>query len=1132
MSGPADESVEIAHAEPTSTFLEDGSAPTKHMVATDGVIDDEGDVAPSPVFGSRKPDFLERESMRAARNPCIYFWISFVISLLLGVCGMVFGDFAVAVDNAGWNSRGTKIADRHTQFMLVNDFRFSLWGDNENDEVWTDLTTRVQDGWETDDDDRRRRLLAPMEPQSASFGDITTLGHRFQRAMQMDPMQSVREAAVMPPRLNQHQLRNLQLVNNTEGTLLEGCDTSFYTSEQLYDDSHLWPIWRTKKVEDSFFNSPLIQELCEEEEKTQKILQDKGQCMTCSDGKTCLQPYSIVFYARLTVTDGMKLSCSDLATAWTDEGHEADHATSSVFQQCVEDLNSFYNLDRDGMKLPDSCPEGFWPSLIDERYPDPNLYVQFSSSIFATYSDYSVIEDMYDDADSYARGSSEIKGAYDTQWEDFVELSLDNQLLIDMSLAVGSAFMTCIAMMLHTRSPFITVVGLAQIVISFPLAFFFYTFVAQLEFFPFLNFIGIFVLFALGADDVFVAVDKWKNARLKYPDATTEEVAAVAMPDAAEAMFLTTLTTSVAFFGTAVCPVAPIRCFAVFVGLMVVFDYMMCVLLVFPALAIWDRSDKANRCCCYWNCAACFKRCKCCGEKSPEESEMEQDEIGNSAHSARKSIASAKSYDTESTKHQDGLIHRILKRFFGCLQLLKWPLLLICGGSLVWCAIVASGIELPTSSDVRLYNENDNQYEQNFVWRKNLLYKALEAKGGSTAHVIWGVRPGDTGDLNNPDEWSQLLIDETFNPSTTEAQVYLRDFCDRFFSEDFAEVVDEGYLCPMNAFDEWLQKQSSNTTSTAYSTHCDGATSLPMSEDKLDLCMYNWGQEVREYRVLARQDKITTMYFSFNSRVRYDSPFEDLEDEWNLLEKWMKSQDAPEGADHAFFTSEDFWWYDTNGAMLDTAFQSAGIAMAAAAAVILFSSRSLILTIFATVTVGYVLTSVMAMLVAVGWTLGFLESILFAILIGISCDFVIHFAHAYTVLKGHASREERTLFALLSMGPSILAAAFTTFSAALIMLFTVITFFQKFAIVLFLTVIQSLAGSFIVFLTLTICLGPSDPTYLVDRMMQKCYGCCGKDYDIQAENTTEHGEVNDERRENKKVENEKTEGVAEGEDSL
>lgn len=82
-----------------------------------------------------------------------------------------------------------------------------------------------------------------------------------------------------------------------------------------------------------------------------------------------------------------------------------------------------------------------------------------------------------------------------------------------------------------------------------------------------------FVIFALGADDVFVAVDKWKNARLERPHAPVQEIAAKAFPDAASAMLLTTLTTAVAFFGTAVCPVAPILCFAVFVGLLVVADY-------------------------------------------------------------------------------------------------------------------------------------------------------------------------------------------------------------------------------------------------------------------------------------------------------------------------------------------------------------------------------------------------------------------------------------------------------------------------------------------------------------------------------------------------------------------------------
>ena len=115
-----------------------------------------------------------------------------------------------------------------------------------------------------------------------------------------------------------------------------------------------------------------------------------------------------------------------------------------------------------------------------------------------------------------------------------------------------------------------------------------------------------------------------------------------------------------------------------------------------------------------------------------------------------------------------------------------------------------------------------------------------------------------------------------------------------------------------------------------------------------------------------------------------------------------------------------------------------------------------------------------------------LESILFAILIGISCDFIIHFAHAYAVLPGQKSREDRTLFCLLSMGPSILAAAFTTFAAACVMLGTVITFFEKFAVVLFVTVIQALLGSFVVFLTMAITMGPSEPTYLVDRAVEKC----------------------------------------------
>merc|ERR1712151_696938 len=138
--------------------------------------------------------------------------------------------------------------------------------------------------------------------------------------------------------------------------------------------------------------------------------------------------------------------------------------------------------------------------------------------------------------------------------------------------------------------------------------------------------------------------------------------------------------------------------------------------------------------------------------------------------------------------------------------------------------------------------------------------------------------------------------------------------------------------------------------------------------------------------------------------------------------------------------------------MFFTAYSSAFSALIAASIVILLYSRSILMTIFSVLSIAYVLASVTSTLVALNWTLGFLECICFAILIGISVDFVIHFSHAYASLKGDINRHERTKYALLHMGPSILAAATTTIISATIMLFTILLFFQKFALILFLTI--------------------------------------------------------------------------------
>jgi hypothetical protein len=329
------------------------------------------------------------------------------------------------------------------------------------------------------------------------------------------------------------------------------------------------------------------------------------------------------------------------------------------------------------------------------------------------------------------------------QYEDFAGTYLDASLTSDMALAMGSAAVVAIAIIIHTRSPFISLIGLVQIILSFPLSYFVYKMLAGLEFFPFLNFIGIFVVFALGAGDVFVAVDKWKNARLNHPGATTEYVAAVALPDAAAAMFLTTLTTAVAFFATAICPVAPIKMFAIFLGLLIIFDYIMNVLLVFPALCIYDRQlttkDKVS----------CCITCTCCGFIGTKKGALGQEENADDEDDAADKELSESTDPVDSSQDEESKnpswIQRIMIAFYNVLHTFRWPLFVICLGILALTVYVSTTLELPTSSEVRLL-EDSSQFEQNFQWRQNLLSTALEKAGGSQAYVIWGVTPADTGD--------------------------------------------------------------------------------------------------------------------------------------------------------------------------------------------------------------------------------------------------------------------------------------------------------------------------------------------------------------------------------------------------
>jgi hypothetical protein len=410
---------------------------------------------------------------------------------------MIVGEFSVSANSGGWQSRGTLIADRETQSMLVTYHQEELFSGDAA--TWNHLLNTVLPGWEDDDDEvddesRRRHLQDSTPPLSETWKDyLTPQADRI--------LLTTQRTRDLPFEISPRLLQELDAT--LEG---RGCDTTWYTSaSNLTQETRLWPVWKTTSSSHSILDSQVLRDICHAETKTQEYLEAHDLCFGCDQG--CLPPFSIVMYARLVVPDGWSLSCVDLAAAWGSYQSKVEDEWSI----CVQDVKENYDPTLTDQAYPESCPPFFSPTFVEENFDIRGGKSQYTSSIFATR--YTDIDALYDNVDHFdtASSSSAVDGTYDTQYEDFNYFYMDSSLNSDMALAMGSALVVAVAILFHSRSPFLTIIGLVQIILSFPLSYLFYNLIFGLKFFPFLNFIGIFVVFALGAGDIFVAVDKWNG---------------------------------------------------------------------------------------------------------------------------------------------------------------------------------------------------------------------------------------------------------------------------------------------------------------------------------------------------------------------------------------------------------------------------------------------------------------------------------------------------------------------------------------------------------------------------------------------------------------------------------------------
>ena len=176
--------------------------------------------------------------------------------------------------------------------------------------------------------------------------------------------------------------------------------------------------------------------------------------------------------------------------------------------------------------------------------------------------------------------------------------SKDSSLVInyDLSWAGASVAAVWAYMCVHTGSAFVASLGMFEILMSFPVSVFIYRVVFGVRYLGNIQILSIFIVLGVGADDVFVFFDAWRQSETLREmsgrdggKSTTLARVTYTSERASWAVFVTSVTTMMAFAATAMSEVMPIAAFGILSATMIFVLFVVNVLFFPPALVLYER---------------------------------------------------------------------------------------------------------------------------------------------------------------------------------------------------------------------------------------------------------------------------------------------------------------------------------------------------------------------------------------------------------------------------------------------------------------------------------------------------------------------------------------------------------------
>eukprot|EP01013_Petalomonas_cantuscygni_P004608 TRINITY_DN14_c0_g1_i1.p1 TRINITY_DN14_c0_g1~~TRINITY_DN14_c0_g1_i1.p1 ORF type:complete len:1271 (+),score=328.06 TRINITY_DN14_c0_g1_i1:159-3971(+) len=177
-------------------------------------------------------------------------------------------------------------------------------------------------------------------------------------------------------------------------------------------------------------------------------------------------------------------------------------------------------------------------------------------------------------------------------------------------------------------------------------------------------------------------------------------------------------------------------------------------------------------------------------------------------------------------------------------------------------------------------------------------------------------------------------------------------------------------------------------------------------------------------------------------------------------------------------------------AMRESTISSAMISLVVVLIVSILFTGSIVISLITVVCIGLILAVIFAYMVWRGWPLNFIEAIALTVLVGISVDFTVHYATAYTEAP-FTTRQRRLRYAMTTMGTSVVSGAVTTLAAAFLLFFTTFQFFRKFGEFMFVAILMSFVVCNTLFPAIVFFVGPEGHCLDVHYGVRLLFAACG-----------------------------------------